>query len=153
MTWGDHFVAEMANNINLLDELNSKNIYDSSDYINQFIIDDDSDFNIFSGLNMKSIYYDITSFTNKFKHSKNPVIVSLNVQSIMSKFDSLSNFIYELLSRNINIDVIVLQETWAVQYPESIIIKGYQTISLQSRKTSKGRGVGFFVRKIWNLES
>ena len=107
MTWGDHFVAEMANNINLLDELNSKNIYDSSDYINQFIIDDDSDFNIFSGLNMKSIYYDITSFTNKFKNSKNPVIVSLNVQSIMSKFDRLSNFIYELLSSNINIDVIV----------------------------------------------
>ena len=50
----------------------------------------------------------------------------------MSKFNNLSNFIYELLSSDIKIDVIVLQETWAVPYPDSISIKGYQKIELQS---------------------
>ena len=58
---------------------------------------------------------------------------------MQSKFNELVAFIACLSKKNIFIDVIALQEVWAVPYPESVSIPGYQNIH-------RGCGVGFYVR-------
>ena len=42
--------------LNIRPELNS------SDFLNQFIIDEENDFNIFNDIHLSSIYYNIESF-------------------------------------------------------------------------------------------
>ena len=59
--------------LNIRPELNS------SDFLNQFIIDEENDFNIFNYIHLSSIYYDIESFAVKCKSINKPIIISLNI--------------------------------------------------------------------------
>ena len=133
-----------------LGALNSNNNLENNMFLNQFIIDDDNEFNIFNGALLNSIYFNIESFSAKCKSENKPVVISLNIQSLQSKFNELLAFISHLNSKNILIDVIALQETWAVPYPEAVSIPGYQKIILNCRERSRGGGVGFYVRN--NIE-
>ena len=133
-----------------LGDLNSKNDLDNNLFLNQFIIDDENDLNIFNGILLSSKYFNLKSFSAKCKSENKPVVISLNIQSLQSKFNDLVAFISNLNSKNIFIDVIALQETWAVPYPEAVSIPGYQKIVLNCREISRGGGVGFYVRN--NIE-
>jgi hypothetical protein len=46
------------------------------------LIHDDEVTNQFFATDINSEYYDLNKFIMKFKHSKNPIILSLNIQSI-----------------------------------------------------------------------
>ena len=133
-----------------LGDLNSKNDLDNNLFLNQFIIDDENDLNIFNGILLCSKYFNLKSFSAKCKSENKPVVISLNIQSLQSKFNDLVAFISNLNSKNIFIDVIALQEKWAVPYPEAVSIPGYQKIVLNCREISRGGGVGFYVRN--NIE-
>ena len=126
--------------LNIRPELNS------SDFLNQFIIDEENDFNIFNDIHLSSIYYNIESFAVKCKSINKPIIISLNIQSLQSKFNELVSFIECLSNKNIFIDIIALQEIWAVPYPESLCIPGYHNIITNCRLKYRGGGVGFYIR-------
>ena len=93
-----------------LGDLNSKNDLDNNLFLNQFIIDDENDLNIFNGILLSSKYFNLKSFSAKCKSENKPVVISLNIQSLQSKFNDLVACISNLNSKNIFIDVIAIQQ-------------------------------------------
>jgi hypothetical protein len=61
-------------------------------------------YNDVTNINITSRYYDINSFISRFKNSKNPIILSLNIQSLHSKYNELKSFINELANHNVKVD-------------------------------------------------
>ena len=59
-------------------------------------------------------YYDMYTLQNVPNIEDIPIYLSVNIQSINSKFEQLKFQITELLSKNIKIDVIAIQETWEI---------------------------------------
>jgi hypothetical protein len=64
----------------------------------------------------------------------------------MSNHTHLNSIISDLMKNSSNINVIALQETWAVPYPEIIHINGFNFVN-KSRKNGRGGGVGFYIRE------
>ncbi len=119
--------------------------YDASNILNEFLRDDDVD-NSFLNIELNTSYFSPDEFIQKFKYSNKPLLISTNIQSITSKFNSLDAFISDITLYNVPIAVIVLQESWDIPHPELISIKGYQPIIFKSRVNSRGGGVGFYVK-------
>ncbi len=46
----------------------------------------------------------------------------------------------------IPIDIIILQETWEIKFPNLLTIPGYQNIVYRTREGMRGGGVGIFVK-------
>ena len=84
-----------------------------------------------------------------FKRTKKPshATVPLN-----SKFEQLKLQTLELISSNVKIDVIAIQETWEIRYPETLLIPGFQTLIFKNRTGMRGGGVGFYVRTGLNFK-
>ncbi len=70
-----------------------------------------------------TLFTRIKSHAASFKHTKEPIILSLNIQSLNSKFEPLKAFVQTLLSSEIPLDIIVLQETWELRLPNLVWIK------------------------------
>jgi sarcosine oxidase/L-pipecolate oxidase len=51
----------------------------------------------------------------------------------------------ELANSNVHVDILALQETWRLPYPEIVKIPGYHFTHKQ-RSTNRGGGVGFYIR-------
>jgi hypothetical protein len=69
-----------------------------------------------------------------------PIFVSINIQSLMSKYDELRSFIVELSGKKIAIDVIAVQEVWEICQPEILPIPGFQTFVCKTRSNMRGGG-------------
>jgi hypothetical protein len=48
----------------------------------------------------------------------------------------------------LNIEVIALQETWDIKYPDQLIIHGYQKIVFKNRLGMRGGGVGSMLKMV-----
>ena len=107
----------------------------------------DIDTNIYTDTNINSAFYDTETFISKFKHSKSPLFLNLNTQSLMSKHEKLKNFILNLTNNGLVIDIIALQETWLIKHPHLLNIPGFQPIIYTNRSKGRGGGVGFYVRE------
>jgi hypothetical protein len=129
----------------LLDELNHNPLYDNTNTLNNLLHSDDNT-NTFTHINLNSDYYDIFSFRNKLKNTANPIFLSINIQSIQSKYEELKSFVTNLQNQNVFIDVIALQETWNVQYKDLLQLPGYNLLESKERLVRRGGGVGFYVR-------
>ena len=116
---------EIDNVGGLIGTLNLKPEYDSSLLLNNHLNEENDNF---LNITLGSSYFDSLSFIKKFENTKKPIYLSLNVQSLMSKHEALKNLILELTNANIPIDLIALQETWSIKYPELVHIPGYQNI-------------------------
>jgi exonuclease III len=112
------------------------------------ILNDDPYF----GIKLNSKFHDIDSLASLCRLNKNAIYLSLNVQSLMSKHEQLAFEIAELEQNNISIDVIAVQETWDVRFPELVSLNGYNPIILKKRRGMRGGGVGFYVKKGLNAE-
>jgi hypothetical protein len=93
-----------------------------------------------------SQYHDIESLSILCATQKRPVILSINIQSLQSKHEQLCLEINELVAKNIEIDAIVLQETWNIQYPEFLDIDGFKPLIFKNRRGMRGGGVGFYIK-------
>ena len=82
----------------------------------------------------------------KFANSTRPLFLNINIQSLNSKHEKLKNFILSLTNKNIQIDLISLQETWAIKQPQLLDIPGFQPLIFTNRKRGRGGGVGFYLR-------
>ena len=73
-------------------------------------------------------------------------MLSLNIQSLSSKYEHLKIFIQNLTASHVPVDVILLQETWEIRYPLLFNIPGFQNIIYRTRAGMRGGGVGVYVR-------
>jgi hypothetical protein len=101
----------------------------------------------YSNIVLDSKFYDMDTIGSV---TESPIYLSLNIQSLNSKFEELQQFVHDLRLKGINLEVIALQETWAIQYPE--LIPGYQQIVYKNRLGMRGGGVGFYVKNGINFK-
>ena len=86
----------------------------------------DIDLVIYKDIDIDSSYYCPESFSEKFKSSKNISLLSINVQSLNSKFSSLSDLIAFWKSKGVVFDLICLQETFSIIMPSVYELSGIQ---------------------------
>lgn len=127
------------NNIEPLDSLNSNIRYDLTKDLNLYFSLNDPEYDF---TDTPSDFFDSNTFISKFKHVNKPLYISLNIQSLMSKFNELKEFINLMLKAGLNIEIIALQEIWAIQNPDLINIPGFNFIS-KERKNQRGVGLAF----------
>jgi hypothetical protein len=106
----------------------------------------DDDVGIFSDITINSEYYNCITLADKISTRNCPLLISLNIQSLQSKFSNLLQFINELNSVKLNVDVIALQETWKVPHVDQFTIPGFHPLVYADRKGSRGGGVGFYIK-------
>ena len=82
----------------------------------------------------------------KFKISDKSLFLNLNVQSLNSKFEKLKSFILNLTNNGLVIDIIAMQETWTIRYPNLLSIPGFQPLIYTNRNKGRGGGVRFYIR-------
>jgi hypothetical protein len=86
------------------------------------------------------------------QNKKSSVFLSINIQSLMSKHEQLVLEIAELEQKNISVDVIALQETWDIKYPELVVLDGFSPVIFKKRRGMRGGGVGFYVKNGIQIE-
>ncbi len=123
----------------LVDSLNSSPTYDHSILLNSTLHDND-DAHIFTHINISSKYYDNNSLIETFSNTNTPLILSLNIQSLPSKYNALLDLITNLTNNNIRIDIIALQETWNIPYPDLLAIPGFHPLIFETRPRNRGGG-------------
>jgi hypothetical protein len=111
-------------------------------------IDDDPYF----GINVSSKYYDIHSLSSSIHVKKSPVYISINIQSLQSKYEQFLQEINELEQKGIEIEVIALQEIWDMKYPELFPLPGYKPLICKTRVGMRGGGVGFYIKNHINYQ-
>ena len=84
--------------------------------------DDEHNYNI-----TQSPYYTDREMIDLLENKKTFTVMSLNCQSVASKFDELKFFIDEMMTHNCYVDVINLQESWpgGSSYYTDFTIPGY----------------------------
>ena len=132
----------MVDNNDVLGSLNSNLMYDISKELKLYFLLNDPEFD---SPEIPSEFFDSKTFIDKFKNSNRPLYLSLNVQSLMSKFSELKSFINLMTKNDINLEIIALQETWDISVPDLVNIPGYSFVS-KNRKNQRGGGVGFYVK-------
>jgi hypothetical protein len=138
-------IANNEKNIGCPPLLNNNNTLDAAEYLNSYIRDDDNISQFFETI-IKSEYYDNEALINSCSNTNRPLILSINIQSLMSKYNELNEYITSLIQNNIQIDVIILQETWNIQCPDLVNIDGFQQIVFETRTDTRGGGVGMYIR-------
>ena len=77
-------------------------------------------------------------------------VLSLNIQSLSSKFEELKIFCDRIKNSGGIVSVLVLQEIWDVSLPNLFYIKDFELFT-NTQKTSKAVGVAIYCKK--KLES
>jgi hypothetical protein len=121
-----------------LTDFNNKDNFDLKK-TSSFLFEDDDWPNPYLEIKLESLFHDPASFINNFQGSNCPIFISINIQSLLSKHQSLSEFITRLVQHNVPIIAIALQEIWQVQYPESVNIPGF-TFIYKCRNSGRGGG-------------
>ena len=134
----------MANDTQALDDLNANISLDLSNTLEHHLAFNEQNDDL---IKLNSIFYDIDSFTGRFKNILYPLFISLNVPSLMSKHLELCNFLSLVTEQGVNIEVIALQEIWSVPCVNLINIPGY-TFVFKERKSTRGGGVGFYIKNV-----
>jgi hypothetical protein len=134
-----------------LGELNNDATFDASNILNSYISDDENVSQFFS-TQIGSKYLDAETFSTCFKGSKAPLILSINIQSLNSKYEKLKLFMETLRLSKVPVDVLILQETWDIKYPAQLTIPGFQNIVYHTREKGRGGGVGMYIRTGLNFK-
>jgi hypothetical protein len=103
-------------------------------------------------LTLSSKYYDINSLSSDVSIVGKSIYLSINIQSLQSKYEHLMAELSEIENKGIYVEVIALQEIWEVRYPELFIIPGFKPLILKKRQGMRGGGVGFYIRNNLNAQ-
>ena len=96
--------------------------------------------NQYTELTVDSAFHDTNSIIKKFSGSSRPLFLNINIQSLNSKYEKLKNFVLSLTNKNIQIDLISLQETWTIKHPQLLVIPGFQPLIFTNRMRGRGGG-------------
>ena len=102
----------------------------------------------------QSLYYSDNDFIATLSNSNNPVaILSLNCQSISSKFDDILILVEKVYQRNQNIDILCIQESWLGEHSHysQYNIDGYD-MYYQSSVCSSHTGLIIYVRSEYQVK-
>jgi len=94
----------------------------------------------YSQSNFLTHYTDITSLSSTLNTNTQLSILSLNIQSLPSKYNDLLELISSLSSHHCQPDLICLQEIWSVMDSDHFPLPGYQPLTFKTRTTCQGRG-------------
>ncbi len=90
---------------------------------------------------------DEISFCNSYNKRNNLTFLSLNIQSINSKFSEFQELINNLLIHKCSTEIIFLQEIWQIQNVHSLSLSSYSTFNFKSRVNNvQGGGVGIYFK-------
>jgi hypothetical protein len=98
-------------------------------------------------LPVQSKFYDLDSFNTSFVDSKQPILLSINIQSLNAKFEGLKAILNLINSKNVQVDVIALQETWHIKYSNLLSIPGYHNLFFKNRVRGRGGGGGHICKR------
>ena len=101
----------------------------------------------------QSLYYSDNDFIATLSNSNNPVaILSLNCQSISSKFDDILILIGNIYQQNQNIDISCIQESWLGEHSHysQYNIDGYDMY--QSSVCSSHTGLIIYVKSVYQVK-
>jgi hypothetical protein len=149
--WGGGSIG-MHTERTLLDDLNLDPSLDARDLLNNYLQDDENISQFFQ-TNINSSYHDVQSFIHKYKHSTDPIILSLNVQSLNSKYAALKNLFQYVQGSGVPVDLIIVQETWEIRFLTQLGIPGFQNIVYRTREGGMGGGVGIYIREGLNFKA
>ena len=102
----------------------------------------------------QSLYYSDNDFIATLSNSNNPVaILSLNCQSISSKFDDILILVEKVYQRNQNTDILCIQESWLGEHSHysQYNIDGYD-MYYQSSVCSSHTGLIIYVRSEYQVK-
>jgi len=126
--------------------MNDSSKYDIRDsYLNFYGNDDAS--NPYLNLANPSYYTDVLNFSTAFSDTNAPVFLSLNIQSLNSKFNSLECLLSDLYAKNINVAVIALQELWHIPSPDLFQLNDFK-FYYSARKNGRGGGCWLLCQKL-----
>ncbi len=124
--------------------LNADDRLDITNLIDNYLHADD-EAGIFSDINIKSEYFNCQTLYEKTNIKNRSLFLSINIQSLQSKFSNLLQLINELNTAKVTIDIIALQETWNISHVDQLIIPGFHPVVYINRTNLRGGGVGFFI--------
>ena len=124
--------------------LNNTNDYNLTNTLNIYL-GNDPETNPYLNNDKTLGYCSINHLVQNLKNPNDPLFLSINIQSLNSKYEKLIEFINELTRLKLNIVSIALQEVWAVPYPDFLKIPHFELI-LKQRDRGRGGGVGFYIR-------
>jgi len=126
--------------------LDSLTINPSYDFINNLQSNDNNDFDIQSPYDLNTFdcsYSDLESFNLKFNNDPNVSILSLNIQSISSKYNELKEVIITMSKSGTSPDIICLQELWSFPQNANFSLPGYGKLIFKLRADDTQGGGGF----------
>ena len=137
------------------ENLSRSNIYDFKNLIENGI--DNGQRNLFNDspyhdIEIDSKYYDIEDFIRIKNEQSNISLLSLNIQSLSSKFNQFKDFHNELCSNKSNFDFMCLQEVYSIMDADFYHLENYHKIQSKTRTIHKGGGVAFYISKSYKFE-
>ncbi len=142
----------MSVNCEYIDALNNNLDLDFFPGYNRDYVDPNINDDPYFGTKCNSKFYDIQSLSSEEFIRNSPIFLSINIQSLQSKYEQLLLEISDFSSSNINIDVIALQEVWDIRYTELFQIPGFKPLMCKKRQGMRGGGVGFYVKNHLNVQ-
>ena len=110
--------------------------------------DDDSNDSLYSNLDVQCSDFDENQFINNFKILKNISILSLNIQSLPSKFAEFQELIQNLQINKCEPDILCIQETWQIPNLSSVSLDSYNVIECNLCSNHvQGSVVGLYLKK------
>ena len=89
--------------------------------------------------------FDEDSFRNYFSNTQQPIIASINAQSLSSKHNNIQLLLQSMQASKTPLLVLAIQETWKIQYADLLSINGFKLIYRNRPAGMRGGGVGFYV--------
>ena len=147
--WGQQTGAESADTATLV-SLNGDPRYELSDALNIYL-GNDIETNPYLAKDIKSSFTDFNEFSKLYKNSKTPIILSLNIQSLNSKFNELKTLLLLLSNQKTNVVAIALQEIWQIPHADVLNIPNF-TFVYKQRTINRGGGVAFFIHNDYSFK-
>jgi len=95
---------------------------------------------------LSSNYYNESSFIDCFRTFQSPLVLNLNIQYLLSKFEKFTSLLSILSDKGIIFEIISLQEISCINDASLVNIPGYHPFVFKSRTSCKGGGIGFYIR-------
>jgi exonuclease III len=129
-----------------LDSLFNNPDYNFLQQFSNFFDNDDDDLSPYGECLITCDYLDEEQFAVKYSNNENLTCLSVNIQSLQSKFNEFSEFISQITIKKCKPDIIALQELWTINDADVLSLKGYHQLIFKSRSPkTQGGGVGFYI--------
>jgi len=119
---------------------NFLNTLSNDDPDDQTIFSNDFNDSPYSQATFETSYHDTLSLINKIQNSTCISVMSLNIQSLSSKYGVFRDLILELGTAQCLPEVICLQEIWTVAGADLFPLPGYQPFIYKTRSNGQGGG-------------